>query len=460
MSDVRYILGIQGSQVEEKAPNRKKRKFEVTSDTKVLKKKKTGLAREVAALALHNSHLAPLSPEPTVLAEKPKLNRAARRWLMCPIKSTANPKFEVKHWAKVTEKPGDYAFAKYSKKVPMARYTEQEYQQFFLKNAEQWTRQETDYLLDECERFDCKFVVVHDRWNYNGGKGPVRTIEDIKARFYFIRETLERIHPALRNKEVDGTVAPYNKEQEVLRKKQIEVLTTRPPSMQKEEASLLSRYNSLMAAFKERRTESKKIMKMAQNSLSTKKKKVKPPMPKDFMAKMSRYSVALHSAMQELGITKPNPADAAASQKYNDIRTDLVVLFELQRLQACAMYELQVLTGHQALLSNTDIPIVQLDSLQPPPSEFSLLPIDASSQLEAFDASLPLIQDDLSYELSDEDEVVVGSSNTASHRKQRAVKQNLRRRPAYSDDEDDDEESMDFGSTSESDVFDNSDEDS
>jgi len=230
---------------------------------------------------------------------------------------------------------------------------------------------QTDYLVEQCEKFECKFIVIKDRWNFNG---PYRSVEDIKARFYYIHEKLERLH--------HGTVErnPFDKEKEILRKKQIELLNNRPLSAQKEEESLLPRYSSLMAAFKEHQSDSKKIIKLAQNTLQTKKKKNNRVTPsksgqsKDLASKILKYSTAIQSAMSEMGIQKPNVSDAAGLQKYSDMKTDICILLELQRIEAEALYELQVLKGHKAMLANTDIPIVSIDPFLPD-ANMSLLPV-------------------------------------------------------------------------------------
>jgi hypothetical protein len=380
MSDVRYILGIGATAPEEKAGpnavNRKKRKFEVTSDTKN-KKKKTGLAREVANLQIQGSTGALFKIDEPLLAEKPKIHRP-NRWIQMPISSSANRQFTSKHWTKAGEKPGDYYFAKYSSKKNFTlKYTDQEYKQQFHQgkdNVDNWTKDETDYLLEQCQKFECKFIVIKDRWAFNG---PRRTVEDIKARYYFIREKLEKLHHGIQERN------PFDKEKETLRKRQIEILNTRSSATQKEEESLLPRYSSLMAAFKEHQSESKKIIKLAQNTLQTKKKqknnRVTPSKSgqqsnKDFSAKILKYSSAIQSALTEMGIQKPNASDTAGLQKYSDMRSDICILLELQRIEAEALYELQVLKGHKAMLSNSDIPIVSIDPFLPDAND-SLLPV-------------------------------------------------------------------------------------
>jgi DNA methyltransferase 1-associated protein 1 len=207
MSDVKFILGIQPQSQEEKGPTRKKRKFEVTSDSKpALKKKKSGLAREVANLALNPTLYPAVETQQTV--EKPKINRAAR-WAKTEIHSSANTKLKSSHWAKSTERIADYPFAKYSKKSPFLTYTDQEYNKYFKANDDGWTRQETDYLMEMCQQLEFKFIVIHDRWNFEGSK---RSVEDIKDRYYSIRETLDNVHHVAK----DEKLPPYDKRQEIL----------------------------------------------------------------------------------------------------------------------------------------------------------------------------------------------------------------------------------------------------
>jgi len=57
---------------------------------------------------------------------------------------------------------GEYVFSKYNKKIQLYRYDDEEYRT--LLNDPSWTREETDYLLSMCERFDLRFVVIADRY--------------------------------------------------------------------------------------------------------------------------------------------------------------------------------------------------------------------------------------------------------------------------------------------------------
>jgi len=143
MSDVRFILGIQAENEKANSASSKKRKFGVSNSDPKNKKKKTGLAREVANLAIQGSTGALFKIDEDIVApEKPKIHRP-NRWVQMPICSTANPKMVSKHWTKATEKPGDYYFAKYSKKNLSIRYSDQEYRQQFHQgkdNVDNWSK--------------------------------------------------------------------------------------------------------------------------------------------------------------------------------------------------------------------------------------------------------------------------------------------------------------------------------
>ena len=56
----------------------------------------------------------------------------------------------------------EHKFAKYNKIIAIDRYTDEEYKSYFTSQG--WSKEETDYLLDLCEKYDTRFVVIADRW--------------------------------------------------------------------------------------------------------------------------------------------------------------------------------------------------------------------------------------------------------------------------------------------------------
>lgn len=87
-------------------------------------------------------------------------------------------------------------------------YTDAEYQQHL--SDDNWTRSETDHMMELAKRFDMRFVVMHDRWNRD--RFPKRSVEDLKERYYNISNTLIRVssnlayHAVYRN----GSISFHN----------------------------------------------------------------------------------------------------------------------------------------------------------------------------------------------------------------------------------------------------------
>lgn len=102
----------------------------------------------------------------------------------------------------------EYPFAKYNVKprVPR-RYTDEEYNRHL--KSDDWSRQETDYLMDLVEEYDLRWVVIADRYDFQ--PQPIdaeanatalvpakqyRTMEQMKARYYFIAASMLALeHP-------------------------------------------------------------------------------------------------------------------------------------------------------------------------------------------------------------------------------------------------------------------------
>ncbi len=48
------------------------------------------------------------------------------------------------------------------------RYTNEEYEQLIRSDSPGWTKEETDHLMDLCDRFDLRFTVIADRFEVGG----------------------------------------------------------------------------------------------------------------------------------------------------------------------------------------------------------------------------------------------------------------------------------------------------
>jgi hypothetical protein len=52
-----------------------------------------------------------------------------------------------------------------SLQCPVFRYDEEEWATLIADPASNWSRAETDYLIDMVETFDQRFIVIADRWD-------------------------------------------------------------------------------------------------------------------------------------------------------------------------------------------------------------------------------------------------------------------------------------------------------
>ncbi|KAH8697181.1 DNA methyltransferase 1-associated protein DMAP1 [Talaromyces proteolyticus] len=201
---------------------------------KVVEKRPEGITRELFAL------LGEKAPPISLTENKYKLKKSNRRalpWQMTDFKNDARQDgLILRHWQRRTDatnkppKPADamavdtneqakvetqqpaeqpYTFAKYNIKPQLPkRYTDEQYNRH-LQNDD-WTREETDYLMDIVEEYDLRWVVIADRYDYQAKfaenneanstalvtANHVRTMEHMKSRYYTVTATMLALeHP-------------------------------------------------------------------------------------------------------------------------------------------------------------------------------------------------------------------------------------------------------------------------
>lgn len=195
-----------------------------------------GLAREVQNLGGDNPIA--IVPEVSVFKKRRLASRKpAEKWELRPFKNSARAgdgELVLRHWrrkagdepkaeneeppqteqsedvdmsapqnegdAKPKEEAAieDSAFAKFNVQVVVPQYNEDQYSSNL--NNDDWTKEETDYLLELVKDFDLRWPIIWDRYDYvpkapgeEGENGVVttimpapkpRTMEDLKARYY------------------------------------------------------------------------------------------------------------------------------------------------------------------------------------------------------------------------------------------------------------------------------------
>ena len=62
--------------------------------------------------------------------------------------------------------------------MPVFRYDEEEWENL-IEADPTWSRAETDYLLDMCERFELRFLVIADRYEVGAAAYCVKSSEEV-----------------------------------------------------------------------------------------------------------------------------------------------------------------------------------------------------------------------------------------------------------------------------------------
>ncbi|KAB8070515.1 hypothetical protein BDV29DRAFT_33554 [Aspergillus leporis] len=201
---------------------------------KVVEKRPEGITRELYALL--GERAPPIAINENRYKGRPKWmsKLRVRPWNMAPFSNEARSDgLVLRHWQRQVEpaKPAldgpetegeeqkqedsapptpeqEYLFAKYNVKARVPRrYTDEEYNRHL--KSDDWSRQETDYLMDLVEDYDLRWVVIADRYEFQPHPvdtesntsalvpaKQVRTMEHMKARYYFVAASMLALeHP-------------------------------------------------------------------------------------------------------------------------------------------------------------------------------------------------------------------------------------------------------------------------
>lgn len=387
MADVRDILDLERAPTPEITResilgDKQKKKF-VLNATKQTKRPE-GMHREVFALLYNdNKDVPPLFPTDTgkgYKSNKAKLGmRKARPWQWMPFQNPARTDDAVfYHWRRVTDEAKEYPFAKFNKQVDVPTYTEAEYNTHL--RIEGWTKEETDHLMDLAKRYDLRFVIMSDRWNKDTFSS--RSVEDLKDRYYKICGIIGKLRG-------EKKIYTFDSDHERRRKEQLKRLYERTPEQIEEEQFLLNELKKIEARKKERERKTQDLQKLisqADGQTETPRKADKK-LPKKKLNNPSRPSrvdttnilqavetagikfpdnkttgVSLRSQriklpanvgqkkskgieqmLQELDIElNPTPTEEIC-QNFNELRSDMVLLFELKSALSTCEFELQAL---------------------------------------------------------------------------------------------------------------------
>ncbi len=191
MGDVADMLGIQSKKsvltVGEQAARIMADQKGNKNNQKNVKKPK-GMKREVFDL-LGEDALTPAVQTNAAPTFKRKRQITSGKWLWSPIESSArtdtpNPIFY--HWVKADIHYNDYPYAKYNVQEERLHYNDEEYDT--LLKDENWTKEDTDQLVDLAAQFSLRWPVIYDRLVLSQPK----PIEQVMARYFHIATQLSQ----------------------------------------------------------------------------------------------------------------------------------------------------------------------------------------------------------------------------------------------------------------------------
>ncbi|UNI20655.1 swr complex subunit [Purpureocillium takamizusanense] len=277
-SDVRDVLNLPDGA----AGARPSKKQKVSAPRPSLK----GLAREVHQLGGDNPIA--IVPEVTQFKKRRLASRKpAARWELRPFRNSGREdrSLVLRHWRRKETKEGqeetqqdaehqtgpemeDSAFAKFNVQVSVPQYSDDQYRQSL--RSDDWSKEETDYLMDLVRDYDIRWPIIWDRYEWNPpatngeanadgdeSKAVVptarsRTMEDLKARYYEVAAKMMAAQKPVQYMTqpefaLHELMANFNAQQEKARKDFAIHSLSRSREEAREEESLLLEIKRIMA---------------------------------------------------------------------------------------------------------------------------------------------------------------------------------------------------------------------
>ncbi|KAK4152120.1 hypothetical protein C8A00DRAFT_16548 [Chaetomidium leptoderma] len=288
--DLRDVLNLPSDNSATPRPSKKQRTGAPRPNLK-------GLAREVQNLGGDN----PIAIVPEVSFFKKRRfasRKPAARWELRAFTNSArgdDGSLVLQHWKRKTDhdapteplqdgesrpseegadgekkdaKLEDSSFAKFNVRVPIPQYNDDQYRANLQSN--EWTKEETDYLLELAREHDLRWVIIWDRYEFapkpsrdgdeeaNGTSTAVvsaqksRTLEDLKARYYEVAAKMMAVQKPAQYMtrpefELYEMMQNFNPDQERKRKEFALNTMARSKDEAREEESLLLEIKRILA---------------------------------------------------------------------------------------------------------------------------------------------------------------------------------------------------------------------
>ncbi|KAJ8658272.1 hypothetical protein O0I10_005955 [Lichtheimia ornata] len=193
-----------------------------------------GISRELYSLIGSAPSVALLKP---TYKAKFNVKKKATPWMLESFSNNArSDNLTLQHWIKAANANKTYPFAYTEKPGAVIEYSDDEYEKYLADIDPEWSKEETDYLMDLCRKYNMRFIIITDRYSY---KDKSRSMEDLKDRYYAICRTLAKERASERDTGYPLYQYAFDKAREVERKQALETLAGRTKEQMDEEEALL-----------------------------------------------------------------------------------------------------------------------------------------------------------------------------------------------------------------------------
>lgn len=246
-----------------------------STTSKAPKPQVTGMQRELYNLLGENQPPIVIQPA-SKFKDKPTTTTKPSPWTNAGFK--ANDHLNLHHWVKgskelIGEEAKESSYAKFNIHLRIPSFDEEDYKSFMCINNnsneestenavssskndnDDWEYQEVDYLFQLCRKYDLRWFVIHDRYNY----GKSRTLEELKEKFYHVCQCY------FITKSPNDPLLPslnFPKEKEIERKKYLQRLLARSAAEIAEEEALIVESRKFEMAAKKTLNERESLLRL------------------------------------------------------------------------------------------------------------------------------------------------------------------------------------------------------
>jgi len=187
-----------------------------------------------------------------------KKRRILSRWTRHKVFAASNriSRLGLEHWGK---KEKAWIFAKFDKKLKILRYTDDEYRSCNIVDND-WSREETDTLMELCSQYDLRFHVIQDRFftalPHKPGEKR-KTIPQLKDRYYRIQRALLQHRNPKKGTKSEQIKHTYDKLKDEIRREQLELVLSRTKEEHLELLKLVEANRRNNQALKQKKKEAK-----------------------------------------------------------------------------------------------------------------------------------------------------------------------------------------------------------